>query len=182
VRVRRSGTLGAVLALASVGAVALALPGGASAATVTCSGKAKNDKTLDMPNSVSYSFTCNEDIIAYTLASSKQLDYFNPAPVVFDSTDTPSGTDTMGCEGGFPSYGFGCNGKVTAGNHPVGDFATIKPACGKELSKKAQFWVVAVAVETVDNGTTQTQVTKSSEPFKLGGLKCRYPVHHNRHH
>lgn len=180
---RRSGA-GWLLALAGLCAVALAVPGSASAAAVTCSGTANIDRHLDQPNGVGYSFSCNEDIIDFTIASSKQVDYFNPAPVVFDgTTGEPSATDAFSCEGGFPSHGFGCNGKATAGNVPTGDFSTSTNPCGTKPSKKAHFWVVAVAQELVDTGTTQTLVTKSSEPFRLPGLTCRYrPTGRHHHH
>jgi hypothetical protein len=187
---KRSGgvalSLGAILAV--VASSAVIGPATASAATVTCRGTTATDDSLGQENGVDYSFHCNEDLIGYSIVTSKKLSYFNPAPTVYTAgTQDPSPTDSFSCEGGFPSNGFGCNGKATATNVIASDFATQGSTCGNKPSQRLKTWVVAVVVEIVDNGTTQTPTTKSSEPFQLFGPKCKYPKpgrhhHHGRHH
>ena len=126
---RRVGRLGA-LSLVVVAAAFVAAPSGASASSVTCGGKLRlNNHTPAGPHGVSYNLSCSEDIQAYSIVSTKQLDYFTVDPVVIQPNGKPSSTDHFSCEGPFPGPGFGCPGAMTAGNHVRGLFGTVPRPC-----------------------------------------------------
>ncbi len=128
---RRKRYLGGGISLALAAAALLAIPGGASASIQpNCSGKlGLNKRTEAGPHGVSYAFKCDTDIQAFSLTSSKKLDYFLPELTVLEPSGDPSASDKFNCEGPFPGDGFGCPGAGTAGNTITGLFATIKGAC-----------------------------------------------------
>ncbi len=127
-----------LVAASVVGACAafLAIPGGASAASVTCSGKLTLNKNGPAgPRGVNWNTTCNEDIQSLSLTVDKKIDYFTPDPVIFAPNGTPAQDGSrLDCEGDIPGWGFGCPGYVTAGNKVKGSFATIQPPCNPPVA------------------------------------------------
>jgi hypothetical protein len=139
---RRIGlACGAVLALgAMLPASAAATPSG----VISCHGSlAKATATKDDANPLSYSFTCNGDIAAYTLVANRTindfstLDDFSPSLTVADAGGVPSTTEGVACEAVLPGNGINCfaNGSATpalvsAHESVEGSFDTSDPYCG----------------------------------------------------
>ena len=142
-------------------------PGAASAATVECIGSTEfTDEIPATPRGLAYSFLWNEDILAYSIFSTRELGYFSPEVTPFLQSGEGSG-ELVQCEGQIPSYGFGCRGKV-ANDHIVrGLVATSGPPCPRE-GKGVRLWLVVTTVQ----GTN----TYSSRPFRLRGPNCSKPA------
>jgi hypothetical protein len=156
-RARYLGAASLVIALAAF----VAIPGGASASSVTCGGKLKLDKTgFAGPHGVDYAVKCDEDIQAYSVIVSKRIDYFQPDPTPFMPNGTPSSTDHFSCEGPIPGDGFGCPGAMTAGNTVKGQFATIAGACNPTVFA----WVTVTTQQLTSTGTP---FETSSQPYRL---------------
>jgi hypothetical protein len=159
---RRLGHLGA-LSLVAVAAAFLVAPGGASASSVDCSGNVRlNNHGVGGPFGLNYTLKCSEDIQAYSVVSTKKLDYFTVDPVVYTPSGQPSDTDHFACEGPFPGPGFGCPGAMTAGNHVKGSFATAVRPC----SPAVRAWAT-VTTQQLDSAGTPFET--SSAPFRLDG-------------
>ena len=166
-------------------AAALAIPAGASASTVSCGGHlALNpDSTVPITNPIDYTIRCSEDMSAYSVVFSKPIDYFSPAPDVFNG-DEPSADDAMSCEGDFPGSGFGCHGSVGSGHTVVGTVGPEKNPC-PNAKRRHRAWKPLKAWLTVT--TTQLDkdgnpFTTSSQPFRMYGPKCPKERGHHRHH
>ncbi len=162
-RGRRTRYLGGIgISLVVAGAALLAIPGGASAAIQpNCTGKlGLNKKTEVGPHGVTYSFKCDTDFQAFSLTSSKQMDYFRTDPDVIQPDGNPSPSDHFSCEGPFPGYGFGCPGAGTAGNSVKGLFATVKAPCNPAV----RAWV-SITFQNLDSH--DAPFTSQSHPFPL---------------
>ena len=115
----------AVLLSCGVALAACVLPAIAGAAAVTptslteCGGKVSANPggaAASEPNLLTYRFTCDAGITAYTILIQQQgdpggtIDDYNPSPSVFETDGvTPSPTETITCEGTTPSDGINCN-------------------------------------------------------------------------
>ena len=173
-------------AVAAAGcAAALAIPAGASASTVTCGGNLALDQsgTTPVPNPVTYTIHCSEDMSAFSAVFSKGIDYFTPAPDIFDGAE-PSADDAMSCEGNFPGEGFGCHGSVGAGHTVVGAVGPEKNPCPSAKRKHRGWkplkaWLTATTTQLDKDGNP---FTTSSQPFRLYGPKCPKERRHHRHH
>jgi hypothetical protein len=132
---------GAVLALgAMLPASAAATPSG----IVNCRGSlAKATATADDANPLSYSFSCNGDIEAYTIIANREindfgtLDDFSPSVTVADSKNVVSTTQSVACEAVLPGNGINCFATgsatpalVSAHQFVAGSFDTTDPYCG----------------------------------------------------
>jgi hypothetical protein len=132
---------GAALALgAMLPASAAATPSG----VVNCRGSlAKAKATADDANLLSYSFSCNGDIEAYTIVANREindfstLDDFSPSVTIADSKGAVSTTESIACEAVLPGNGINCfaNGSATpavVSAHEIvgGSFDTTDPYCG----------------------------------------------------
>jgi hypothetical protein len=161
----------------------MALPGGASASTVACSGSVKaNDAIpgLEDGNGFDYRFFCNEPVLAYSIVSNRQIDYFG---VTGDGEvgGEPNG-ESFSCEGPFQGSGFGCHGLSNPPARVVGQLGTSNDPCGRHAKGAGwKVWMTATVSESQNGGAP---FTTSSEPFRLRGPGCKAPpkkTHKRRH-
>jgi len=142
-----------VLGLAGAALVAMALPGAASASSVSCSGTVTPTTDPVLAKPLQYDWTCNSAVVSYGITASKELDFFSPDTLVFDSTNTVTNY-SYGCEGTIPSNGFGCfaNGNPQApapsGDRVKGVFETSKGGCTHSRKHPLQTWLSVTTVLT----------------------------------
>lgn len=169
---RGQGFRRSLVALAlSVGLLAiLSLPGVASASEVQCGGTIKaGEPDLFSDNPLTYRFKCSTDVIAYSVVSTRAVDYFNPEVAGLTPAGEASG-EMFSCEGTIPGAGFGCRGKLAAGNIVEGDFSLSEPLCPTRLhAPRARFWLVTSSIQLDAKGK---EFTTSSQPFPLAAQKC----------
>jgi hypothetical protein len=105
-----------------------------------CGGILKRaNSTADDPNLVSYKFTCNWGVSAYTLIVTRKpnddatVDDFSSSVSVFDPTGNPLSTESFSCSGAIPGNGVNCNagagGYMAAPNWAEGTFDLTEPYC-----------------------------------------------------
>ena len=163
---RRLGYLG-VVALAAGCTVFLAVAGSASASSVRCGGTVKRAAdAFAGPNSLDYTLKCNEPIQAFSVVTSKPIDYFQPDPTVFKPDGEVSETGHFNCEGFIPGPGFGCPGAMAAYNHVTGVMATREGPCRVPLLRA---WAVVTTQQLDSHGNP---FTTSSAPYRLAGPSC----------
>jgi hypothetical protein len=142
---RRAGKRGALLSLAfALGVGLLTQPALAAAPTpesaTLCGGILNRAKaTADDPNLVSYKFTCNWGVSAYTLIVTRKpnddatIDDFASSVPVLDPTGNPLSTQSFNCFGGIPGNGINCNagagGYMAAPNWAEGTIDLTEPYC-----------------------------------------------------
>lgn len=162
-----------IAVLAAVG-IALAAPGGAMA-SIGCSGTL--GQSPDNAKGFAYSFKCNSPggdtttVDAYSIITSKSVSTFKVDPIVYKPTGEVVPDESFGCEGSFPSFGFGCFGKASVLNTVSGGLELSSNPCSKKAKAAGPFqaWVVVNSDRINDNGTKTDQ---SSEPFRLRIPKC----------
>ena len=130
-RSRRRATYLGAASLVAVCAAFLAIPGGASASSVNCSGKLFLDPGPESgPHGVRYYVKCSEEVLGVSIHVSKRIDHFVPDPVTLAPNGGPSETGKpFFCEGPIPGPGFGCPGVMTARDRVVGHFSTMPGTC-----------------------------------------------------
>lgn len=191
------GSLGRVVLLScGVAVVACALPAIAGAAAVTprslteCGGKVSanpSGATADEPNLLTYRFSCDGGITAYTILIQQRgdpagsIDDYDPAPSVFETDGvTPSPTESITCEGSTPSDGINCN-TGTQGVQLSNEFAVqgsvdpIQAYC-KHLPANANGKTAKPGTPAVPQAVVQLVVTDftgaEDGPFNLGPTKA----------
>lgn len=191
------GSLGRVALLScSVALVACVSAATAGAATVTptsltdCGGKIAANSSgaaTDEPNLLTYRFTCDGGITAYTILIQQQgdrggsIDDYDPAPSVFETDGlTPSPTESVTCEGTTPSNGINCN-TGTQGVQLTNEFAVqgsvdpIQAYC-KHLPTNANGKTAKPGTASVPQAVVQLVVTDytgaEDGPFNLGPAKA----------
>jgi hypothetical protein len=191
------GSLGrAVLLSCGVALVACVLPAIAGAAAVTprslteCGGKVSANPSgaaADEPNLLTYRFSCDGGITAYTILIQQQgdpggsIDDYDPAPSVFETDGvTPSPTESITCEGSTPSDGINCN-TGTQGVQLTNEFAVqgsvdpIQAYC-KHLPTNASGKTAKPGTPAVPQAVVQLVVTDftgaEDGPFNLGPTKA----------
>lgn len=174
-RFRRPGVSRAVLAGLGGLTLLITAPVAATAAPPTptsltvCGGKLAADPTgaaALQPDRLTYRFSCDTDISAYTLifnrgTSGGNLDDFNPSPsVVGPDGATPSATQSITCEGTTPSNAINCNfgagGVMSTGNNAIGTFDPTAPYC-KSLPAHAK-----PGTKAIPQGLVQLIVTDNT--------------------
>ncbi len=151
----------------------LAIPGGASASSVNCSGKLALDNQSDAgPRGVRYHVKCSEDILAYSIHVSKKIDYFTPDPITLTPAGNPAETGKpFFCEGPIPGPGFGCPGEMTTGNRIVGSFGTSPARCNPTV----RAWVTVTTEQLTASGSPFITISHPRallEPRRLPGPGC----------
>jgi hypothetical protein len=185
---------GAALALgAMLPASAAATPSG----VVNCrGGLAKATATTDDANPLSYSFSCNGDIVAYTIVANRTindlstLDDFSTSVTVADSKKVVSTTEGVACEALLPGNGINCfaNGSATpadvsAHEFIAGLFDTTDPYCGvaartvKVKGKRGKTKVIAAEPRAVVQLVVSDTTGAEFGPFPLN-LKPGCPAVH----
>lgn len=167
-----------IAGLATVaGIAALGFPAAASAAEAPlCGGKLELNNEIpgiDPPGGLSYKFDCNATVLGYGVLSSRQVDYFSTEVTVLDFTSGEATPEQFGCEGPFPSSGFGCRGVANFGNFINGEFAIGRDPCeaAKTKADKFKVWVVATIVQA--DSVTGKPFTAVTQPFRLKGPACK---------
>lgn len=172
-RARLMATLAGVVA----GGALLALPSGASASTVDCwggAGAAPDSKGL----AYSYSFQCHSlegdptQVDAYSIISNRPVAEFG-TEVVVSKDGVALNDQSFGCEGTFPSEGFGCFGKASLDNTIQGGFKLQRNPCTKKSRRKGSWhlWVVASANKI--NPITGAKTSTTTEPQRLRVPGCK---------
>lgn len=177
----RRGSRGLRAAVASIalaaGIMAMAWPAAAGAAEAPlCGGKLEiNDEIpgIEPPGGLTYKFDCNAAVLGYSLISNRQVDYFSTEVVVDDFTTGEATSEQFGCEGPFPSSGFGCRGLANYGNFIRGEFAIGRDPCETAATKADKFrvWIAATIVQT--DSVNGKQLTAVTQPFRLKGPACK---------
>jgi hypothetical protein len=172
------GLRAVVASLAMVaGIMAIGWPAAAGAAEAPlCGGKLEiNDEIpgIEPPGGLSYKFDCNAAVLGYSLIANRQVDYFSTEVVVSDFTTGETTSEQFGCEGPFPSSGFGCRGLANNGNFVSGEFAIGRDPCESARTKADKFkvWVAATVVQA--DSVTGKQFTAVTQPFRLKGPACK---------
>jgi hypothetical protein len=182
IKIRRRLPLGGarrtiVAFAAAAGCVgALSLPAGAVAAEAPlCGGSLElNDEIpgIEPPGGLSYKFDCNAQVLGYSIVSSRQVDFFSTEVLVLDINSGEATNEAFGCEGAFPSSGFGCKGVSNNGNFLSGDFAIGRDPCEVTKSKADKFKVWLSATVTEFDSVTNKPFTAVTQPFRLKGPDC----------
>lgn len=154
----------------------LAVPAGAGAAEAPlCGGSLEISNEIpgiDPPGGLAYEFNCNALVQGYSIISSRQVDYFSTEVLVLDAAGNAT-NESFGCEGTFPSSGFGCKGVSNFGNAISGEFAIGRDPCqaAKAKSDKFKVWVSAT-VQQFDS-ITNKPFTAVTQPFRLKAPDCK---------
>jgi len=166
----------AALAAAAGCVGALSLPAGAVAAEAPlCGGSLElNDEIpgIEPPGGLSYKFNCNTQVLGYSIISSRQVDFFSTEVLVLDINSGEATNEAFGCEGPFPSSGFGCKGVSNFGNSMSGEFAIGRDPCEAAKTKSDKFKVWVSATVTQFDSVTNKPFTAVTQPFRLKGPDC----------
>jgi hypothetical protein len=158
--------------IASLGllfAVALTLPGAASAATLTCRGHTSvGTASEDFDHPLDYSFGCTGRIVGFMIIGSHELSGFTNDVEVHDSAGTLIPTDGFQCEGDIPGSGFGCIGTYTTNSLVKGTFDVSEREACAEPRIDAQLVVVAETLDTVTGAPKKSSTGSMGGPFDLG--------------
>lgn len=152
--------------LAALFLVCLMGAGKAQASTVFCGGSVESNTEGHAEGEMTYKVTCNETVVGYTITSNREIGYFGTETVVLKPDDEVMEGESFTCEGGIPSWGVGCFGKMSATNSVVSGIATTEDIC--EAAVQPRFWVSAMVVEDVKGKATYVV----SEPFLLKTEPC----------
>ena len=131
----------------------------ASANSVECEGftapKAPKSTTL------SYRFTCTEEIKSFSIVSNLEVGDFSTEVVVLDpATGQPASGESFGCEGPIPGSGFGCSGYALWAHQIAGEFGIDEARCVGGRNQ-LRTWAVAVDMNNTASG-----------PFALRSSSC----------
>lgn len=140
--------------------------GKAGASSVSCSGTVVPNAEGHAENELTYNVKCDEDIKGYSITSNRELAYFGTETVVLGTDGEVAEGESFGCEGSIPSWGIGCQGKMTAGNTVESSIGTSESLC--EAAVQPKFWVTALTYQDV-KGTPTPFV---SEPYLLRIKPC----------
>jgi hypothetical protein len=166
----------AALAAAAGCVGALSLPTEAVAAEAPlCGGSLElNDEIpgIEPPGGLSYKFNCNSQVLGYSIISNRQVDFFSTEVLVLDINTGEATNEAFGCEGPFPSSGFGCKGLSNYGNAMAGDFAIGRDPCEVAKTKADKFKVWVSATVTQYDSVTGKPFTAVTQPFRLKGPDC----------
>jgi hypothetical protein len=166
----------AALAAAAGCVGALSLPAGAVAAEAPlCGGSLELNNEIpgiEPPGGLSYKFNCNSQVLGYSIVSNRQVDFFSTEVLVLDINSGEATNEAFGCEGPFPSSGFGCKGVSNYGNAMSGEFAISRDPCEVAKAKSDKFKVWVSATVTQFDSVTNKPFTAVTQPFRLKGPDC----------
>lgn len=161
---------GPAVALGLVLAGLLFGPSAADANSVNCEGftapKAPKSTTL------SYRFTCSEEIKAFSIVSNLEVAEFGTEVLVLDpKSGDPAPGQSFGCEGPIPGDGFGCSGYAVWANQVTGQFDVDQPRCVRGRNQ-LRSWVVAVDMNNTASGPYPLRSTSCPKPAKPARKKA----------
>jgi len=158
--------------IASLGllmAVALTLPGAASAATLTCRGHTQvGTVSEDFDRPLDYSFGCTGRIVGFMIIASHEVNGFTNDVEVHDGAGALIPSDGFQCEGDIPGEGFGCIGSYSANGIIKGTFDVSEREACAEPRIDAKLVVVAESFDTATGAPKKTSNGAMGGPFDLG--------------
>ena len=165
----RVGAGTAVLGLLVAVAVALSIPGAASAATFDCKGHIKSGTvTDDFENPIDYKFACTGRIVGFMIVTDREIDAFDTELEVHDSKGVIVASDGFACEGDFPGFGVGCLGVYGANNLVEGTISLSSQKPCDEPRVAPKLVVVAENIDVVTGLPTKNSLGSMAGPFDLG--------------
>ncbi len=170
-----------VLAIAAGCLAMMALPGGASAARVSCAGKAVANK--DVPGydgfAYDYRFFCNEDVLAFSVISNRAIEYFSPDAVGYQAGSPTA--ESFECEGFFPGQGVGCHGLASPPSRVVGQVGLDRNPCVRRFKGQDRWrlWVTVTVQEAKPTTPDQPYYTQSEPVALTAPCKARQVKHHS---
>lgn len=167
----------AIAAVAAIAGCISIVPAGASAAEApVCGGSLEVNNEIpgiEPPGGLSYKFDCSAQVVGYALLSSRQVDYFSTEVLVSDINSGEVTSESFGCEGAFPSSGFGCRGLANNGNFISGEFAIGRDPCDVAKTKSDKFKVWVSATVTEFDSVTNKPFVAVTQPFRLKAPSCK---------
>ena len=158
--------------IASLGlllAVALTLPGAASAATLTCRGHtATGTASDDFDHPLDYAFACTGRIVGFMIVTSNETNGFTNDVAVHDGAGALIPSDGFQCEGDIPGEGFGCVGTYTTNSLVTGTFDVADRDACAEPRIDAKLVVVAETLDAATGDPKKTSTGSMGGPFDLG--------------
>jgi hypothetical protein len=150
-------------------AIALTIPGAASAATFTCSGGIKPGTVTDeFENPLDYRFACTGRVVGFMIVTQREIDAFDTELEVHDAAGTIVPADGFACEGDFPGFGVGCLGTYSTNNVVTG---TISLSSQKPCAEPREDPKLVVVAESLDPNTgagLKNSTGSMAGPFDLG--------------
>lgn len=175
---------GALALAAAVGCLGLmALPGGASAARVSCAGKTIPNKDVPGYDGFAYDYRlfCNEDVYAFSIVSNRGIEYFSPDAVGYQRSSPTA--ESFECEGFFPGEGVGCHGLASPPSRIVGQIGLAKNPCIRHKGgDRWRVWATVTVQEAKPTTPDQPYYTQS-EPVALSiPCKASHKKQRGHHH
>jgi len=150
-------------------AVALTIPGAASAATFTCSGHIQPGTVSDdFENPIDYTFACTGRIVGYMVVTRRELDSFDTEIEVHDTAGALVQSDGFACEGDFPGFGVGCFGTYGANGLVTGTYSLSSQKPCAEPRDDPKLIVVAESLDAVTGDPKKSSNGAMAGPFDLG--------------
>ena len=150
-------------------AIALSVPGAASAAVFNCKGHIKSGTVSDdFENPIDYKFACTGRIVGFMVVTNREIDAFDTELEVHDTKGVIVPSDGFACEGDFPGFGVGCLGVYAANNIVEGTFSlsSQKPCAEPRVAPKLV--VVAEALDLNTGAPLKNSTGSMAGPFDLG--------------
>ena len=150
-------------------AIALIIPGAASAATFTCGGHIKpGTVTDDFENPIDYTFACTGRIVGFMVVTDREIDGFDTELEVHDPAGAIVASDGFACEGDFPGFGVGCLGTYATNNLVTGTVTLSgqKPCAEPRVDPKLV--VVAESLDPNTGAALKNSNGSMAGPFDLG--------------
>ena len=150
-------------------AIALTIPGSASAANLTCAGHVKPGTVSDdFENPIDYTFACTGRIVGFMVVTDREIDGFDTELEVHDPAGAIAPADGFACEGDFPGFGVGCFGSYSTNNLVTGTFtlSSQKPCAEPRVSPKLV--VVAESLDLATGAGLKNTNGSVAGPFDLG--------------
>lgn len=150
-------------------AIALTIPGAASAATFTCAGHIKPGTVSDdFENPIDYTFACTGRIVGYMVVTNRELDSFDTEIEVNDVTGKLIESDGFACEGDFPGFGVGCLGTYGPNGLVTGTYSLSSQKPCAEPRDDPKLVVVAEALDLATGAPLKNSLGAMAGPFDLG--------------
>jgi len=150
-------------------AIALTVPGAASAANIECSGHvAVGTATEDFENPLDYRFACTGRIVSYMIVTQREIDLFDTEIEVHDAAGTIIPADGFACEGDFPGFGFGCVGVYDTNAIIEGNYSLSSQKPCAEPRDDPKLVVVAESLDLATGAPLKKSDGALAGPFDLG--------------
>ena len=150
-------------------AIALTLPGAASAASFPCSGHTKaGTPSEDFENPIEFTFACQARIVGFMIVTDREIDGFDTELEVHDAAGAIVAADAFACEGDFPGIGFGCFGSYSTNNVVNGTFTLSSQKACAEPRVDTKLVVVAESLDAATGAPLKNSNGSMAGPFDLG--------------